>query len=191
METFCALLALCAGNSLVTGEFPSQRPVMRSFDATFDLCRNKRLSKQSLGWWFETPSRSLSRHCNVSTLTRVMGVVVWRHQAITWTVRSTWDQIQKGYARQPSIVVIRLKITSLKISSNLTGTSELIRCVTVPESSRLSNGHDAVCRIYQITGWEFHRAFACTPAGVHPHGPTVQCTGMRVNDYQLIIWKNM
>ena len=26
---------------------------------------NKRLSKQSWGWWFETPKRSLWRHCNV------------------------------------------------------------------------------------------------------------------------------
>ena len=26
---------------------------------------NKRLNKQSWGWWFETPSRSLWRHCNV------------------------------------------------------------------------------------------------------------------------------
>ena len=25
---------------------------------------NERLSKQSWGWWFETPSRSLWRHCN-------------------------------------------------------------------------------------------------------------------------------
>ena len=32
METFSALLALCEGNSSVTGEFPSQRPVTRSFD---------------------------------------------------------------------------------------------------------------------------------------------------------------
>ena len=27
---------------------------------------NKRLSKQSWGWWFEMPSRQLWRHCNVS-----------------------------------------------------------------------------------------------------------------------------
>ena len=27
---------------------------------------NKRLSKQSRGWWFETPSRSLWRRCNAS-----------------------------------------------------------------------------------------------------------------------------
>ena len=37
METFSALLALCAGNSPVTGEFPAQRPVTRSFDVFFDL----------------------------------------------------------------------------------------------------------------------------------------------------------
>ena len=35
------LLALCAGNSLVTGEFPSQRPVTWSFGVFFDLCLNK------------------------------------------------------------------------------------------------------------------------------------------------------
>ena len=59
METFSALLALCAGNSPVTGEFPPQRPVTRSFDVSFDLRLNKRLSKQSWGWRFETPSWSL------------------------------------------------------------------------------------------------------------------------------------
>ena len=35
METLSALLTLCAGNSPVTGEFPSQRPVTRSFDGFF------------------------------------------------------------------------------------------------------------------------------------------------------------
>ena len=66
METFYALLALCAGNSPVTGEFPAQRPVTQSFDVFFDMCLNKRLSKQSWGWWFETPSGSFWRHCNAS-----------------------------------------------------------------------------------------------------------------------------
>ena len=32
METFSALLAICEGNSPVTGEFPAQRPVTRSVD---------------------------------------------------------------------------------------------------------------------------------------------------------------
>ena len=53
-----------AENSPVTGEFPSQRPVTRSFDIFFDLRLNKRLSKQSRRWWFEALSRSLWRHCN-------------------------------------------------------------------------------------------------------------------------------
>ena len=66
METFSALLALCAENSLVTGEFPSHRPVTRSFDVFFHLRLNKRYSKHSWGWWFETPSCSLWRHCNES-----------------------------------------------------------------------------------------------------------------------------
>ena len=36
------------------GEFPTQRPVTRSFDVFFHLRLNKRLSKQPWGWWFET-----------------------------------------------------------------------------------------------------------------------------------------
>ena len=64
METFTTLLALCVGNSLVTDEFPSQRPVTRSFDIFFDLRLNKGLSKQSRGWWFTMPSHSLWCHCN-------------------------------------------------------------------------------------------------------------------------------
>ena len=46
------------------GEFPTQRPVTRSFGVFFDLRLNKRLSKQPWGWWFETPSWSLWRQCN-------------------------------------------------------------------------------------------------------------------------------
>ena len=64
METFSALLAIYAGNSLVPGEFPAQRPVTRSFDVFFDLRLNKRISKQSWGWWFETLSRPSWRHRN-------------------------------------------------------------------------------------------------------------------------------
>ena len=48
MGTFAALLALCEGNPPVTGGFPSQRPLTRSFDDVFDLRPNKRLSKQSI-----------------------------------------------------------------------------------------------------------------------------------------------
>ena len=65
METFSALLTLCAGNSPATGELPTQRPVTRGFGVFFHLCLNQRLSKQPWGWWFGTPSRSLWRHCYV------------------------------------------------------------------------------------------------------------------------------
>ena len=56
------------------GEFTSHwwillRPVTRSFD--FSLIRAWiNLSKQSWGWWFETPSRSLWRHCNDQMMPR-------------------------------------------------------------------------------------------------------------------------
>ena len=66
METLSALLAICAGNSPVYGEFPTQRPVTRSFDVFIDLRLNKRLSKQSRGWWFET----LSRPYDVTVMSR-------------------------------------------------------------------------------------------------------------------------
>ena len=73
MKIFSAILAICAGiprplcgNSPVPGEFHAQRPVTRSFDVFFYLRLNKRLSKQSRGWWFETPSRSLWRHRNAN-----------------------------------------------------------------------------------------------------------------------------
>ena len=52
--------------------FPAQKPVTRSFDVFFYLRLNKRLSKQSWGWWFETLSRPLWHHCDVKMLTRLV-----------------------------------------------------------------------------------------------------------------------
>ena len=109
METFSALLAFCAGNSPVHGEFPTQRPVTRSFDIFFDLRLNKRLSKQSWGWWSETPSSSLWRHRNGNRVltgempSRHYGVVIFciaavqtlypcfytLHNPIRWTERQS------------------------------------------------------------------------------------------------------
>ena len=75
METFSVLLALCAGNSAVTGEFPSQRSVTRNFDVFFDLRMDKRLSLRSKRQWFEKPSCSLWCHCN--------GICLWLVQIIS------------------------------------------------------------------------------------------------------------
>ena len=62
---FSVTVLLC-GEFTGPSEFPTQRPVTRSFDVFFDLRLNKRLSKQPRGWWFETQSWSLWRHCNVA-----------------------------------------------------------------------------------------------------------------------------
>ena len=67
---FRATSHLC-GEFTGSGDFPTQRPVTRSFDVFFDLCLNKRLNKQPWGWWFETPSWSLWRQCNAQFFSRV------------------------------------------------------------------------------------------------------------------------
>ena len=51
--------------SPVTGEFPAQGPVTQSFDVFFDLGLDQQFSKQWRRRRFETPWRSLWRHCNV------------------------------------------------------------------------------------------------------------------------------
>ena len=93
MEAFSALLAICAGNSPVTGEFPTQRPVTRSFDVFFDL----HLNKQSWGWRFETPSRSLWRHCNgykcraKHAVTRALGFITTGISFFRFLMILIWD----------------------------------------------------------------------------------------------------
>ena len=78
MKTFSMLLALCAGNALITGEFPSQWPVTRSFDVFFDLCLNKQLSKRWICQWFEMQSCSLWHHCNRSwRMSHTQFIVYW------------------------------------------------------------------------------------------------------------------
>ena len=69
---------------------PPQRPVTRSFDVFLDLRLNKKVSKQSWGWWFETPSRSVWRHCNDTSK---------RH--------STWCDSRNGCRRWPTMSHIR------------------------------------------------------------------------------------
>ena len=119
MEIFSALLALCVGNSPVTDEFPSQRPVTRSFGVSFDLRLNKRFSKQSWGWCFETPSRPLWRHsydtmqrCSTTGMVQqgccyshIHGdVIKWkhfpRHWPFVWGIhRSPVNSPHKGQSR--------------------------------------------------------------------------------------------
>ena len=83
------------------GEFPTQRPVTRSFDVYFDLCPNKWLSKQSWGWWFETLSCSLWCHRNATP------VLLWAlHNALaqfqdyaSWS----WALLKRPCVLQPEL----------------------------------------------------------------------------------------
>ena len=92
METYIASLALCAGNSPAVGEFPALKPVTRSFDGFFDLRLNKRLSNQSLGRWFEMPSRSLCRQCNVMWFISI--------RVPAWVLK--WPNWQHPLRKQPT-----------------------------------------------------------------------------------------
>ena len=133
METFSALLALCAGNLPVPGEFPSQRPVTRNFDIFFELCPNKRLSKQWWGWWFETQSHSLWRHCNgwsefphtesaIQCLKYVSLSFAWTVIIYVRTVNGQWHKIVgirnntiKGKCRLCSMLISKLDISLLSL----------------------------------------------------------------------------
>ena len=92
MEAFSALLALCAGNSPITVEFPSQRPVTRTFEVSFDLRQNEPLSKQSWGWWFETLSRPLWRHSNEYDETNNFDVLMFLEQTRRFILRKDLGQ---------------------------------------------------------------------------------------------------
>ena len=59
----------------------------RSFGVFFDLRLNKQLSKQSWGWWLETPLRSLWRHCNAQLIYQVKPFLIMRaHQTHTMKI---------------------------------------------------------------------------------------------------------
>ena len=87
METFSALLAICAGNSPVSSEFPPQRPVTQSFDIFFDLRLNKWLSKQSWGWWFEMLS------CQYDVIVMVQYILQFLTISCHWRVLSSLHAI--------------------------------------------------------------------------------------------------
>ena len=111
METFSALLAICVGNSPVPGEFSAQRPVTRSFDVLFDLRLNQRLSKHSWGWWFETLSRPLWRHCNGMSAPICLASKK-RNFLGRWTDEFEVRQINKKYylCQSPAEVVTSLRV---------------------------------------------------------------------------------
>ena len=92
--------ALCVGNSPGTGEFPSQRTVTRRFDFFFDLRLTKRLSKKSWCWRFETPSHSLSRHCNELVAPNLATPPAYIHVHIWQKIYHSWDSYTCSHSQQ-------------------------------------------------------------------------------------------
>ena len=78
-----------------TGEFHLKRPETQSFDVFFYLRLIKRLSKQSRGWWSETPPRTLWRHCNVSKLCLSLLSILYTVGFFGWIIElNTYRNIQ-------------------------------------------------------------------------------------------------
>ena len=112
--------------SPASGEFPTQRLVTRSVDVFFDLCINKRLRKQSWGWWFETLSHPLWRHCNEN----VSMMRLWYNETISallticagnLSATSGYFLLWRGSSKGLDIFVVRLKkpLTKQSIAGNL------------------------------------------------------------------------
>ena len=87
------------------GELTSDRriPRTKASDAELwcscDLHLNKRLGKQSWGWWFETPSRSFWRHCNETIMTLVTPVMIIRVMKIEMIKVESNTHIKKEYSK--------------------------------------------------------------------------------------------
>ena len=81
----------------------------KSFDVWFDLHLNKRLSKQSWGWWVETPSPSLWRHCNA-------------------------DPLNKPFSQKINISCVEIRMYRVKLLNTIAD-DDLVRCVARSSAS--------------------------------------------------------
>ena len=99
--TFCPIVPrpdLYIGNtcSQMTGPTTYHDDIL---DVFFDLFLNKRLSKQSRGWWFETPSRPLWRHCNVR----------WMY-GMYWDLQNRAQETTRGLLYQDAVLPLSFPV---------------------------------------------------------------------------------
>ena len=80
METFSALLATCAVNSPVTGDFPAQRPVARSFD--FFIC-------VWINGWVNNREAGDQRHYHAHYDVTVMTSDIFTRSSNVWLVHKS------------------------------------------------------------------------------------------------------
>ena len=118
------------------GEFTGHRwiPLTKASDAElwyFLWSRlNKRLSKQSWGWWFDTPSRSLWRHCNMVDCSTVSDFGAWpiatKMQAVQVGTAST---IESGLSYNPREVIFPItKLLLYSVTCYLSQNIKIFSC---------------------------------------------------------------
>ena len=84
------------------GEFTGHRwiPLTEASDEElwffFYLCLNKRLSKQSWGWWFATPSCSLWHRCNVMEILEEWSSLGWQSSCHPLQIRIINESSKKS-----------------------------------------------------------------------------------------------
>ena len=83
-------------------------PHTRNFDVFFDLRLNK------WGWWFETPSWSLWRQCNVSSLSCTVNIMIF------------WFQYHESQITVVKTIILSLIITTVSININATNTIPMV-----------------------------------------------------------------
>ena len=102
-----ALLAICAGNSPVPGEFPAQRPVTRSFDVFSDLRLNGRLSKQS--WAYDLKRHHVHHDVTVMICTNIYrqsGDQDWIPKNVTGTGKCEHGMMHKPLSSHMSYLFL-------------------------------------------------------------------------------------
>ena len=147
METFSALLAFFEGNSPVTGEFHSRRPVTRSCDVFFDLRLNKRLSNPTRRWWLETPSRSLWRHCNEELVWSSSNQIMTYRLSITKLLSLPGNAFESVICKI-SAVLFRIQRVTWQPLFHIAGSTQQQRkhqsCAILAAFWRKSTGHQRI-----------------------------------------------
>ena len=104
METFSALLAICAEKSPVTGEFPAQRPVTQSFDVFFICARTN-------GWVNNCEAGDLRHHRAHYDVTVMRFEETFQKSDMTWLGKTViwvfycwgWGDMERSFLRNDTI----------------------------------------------------------------------------------------
>ena len=179
VETFSALLSLCAGNSPVTGEFPSQRPVTRSFDVSFicawidgwvnnreagDLGRHRAhydvIVMDSL---VAGPYATQSNVNHINCAVYVNTMLLWRFTKEARAHRDPYDHIPFGYGPR-NCIAMRLALMEVKMAAAM-----LLKHFTFLCSAKSPVGHDDVIKWKHFPRyWPFVRGIHRSPVN-SPH----------------------